>query len=107
MTGSIRAYLNLAYNNYLIAHNTPAQGDAIVRSYVKRLKSTRSDDFVGAVFETYAAAAFLKAGFELEFENERDGSTSHVEFVATYPRTGKKFCVEVQSKRLGIGRIAQ
>jgi hypothetical protein len=98
MTGAIRAYLNLAYNIYLIGHNTPAQGDAVVRSYVRRLKSARSDDFVGAVFETYAAAAFLKAGFELEFENERDGSTSHVEFVATYPGTGKKFSVEVKAR---------
>ena len=98
MTGAIRAYLNLAYNIYLIGHNTLAQGDAIVRSYVKRLKSARSDDFVGAIFETYAAAAFLKAGFELEFENEKDGSTSHVEFVATHPRTGKKFSVEVKAR---------
>jgi hypothetical protein len=98
MTGAIRAYLNLAYNIYLVGHNTVVQGDAIVRSYVKRLRSARSDDFVGAIFETYAAAAFLKAGFDLEFENEKDGSTSHVEFVATHPRTGKKFSVEVKAR---------
>jgi hypothetical protein len=98
MTGAIQAYLNLAYNIYLIGHNTLSQGDAVVRSYVKRLKSARSDDFIGAVFETYAAAALLKSGFELEFENERDGSASHVEFVATCPRTGKKFSVEVKAR---------
>lgn len=69
-----------------------------MRRYVNRLKSSRSDDFTGVLFETYAAAAFLKAGFDLEFENERDASTSHVEFVATHPASGKKFSVEVKSR---------
>ncbi len=98
MTGAISAYLNLAYNVYLIGHRTPAQKDRVVRRFVNRLKSSRSDDFTGVLFETYAAAAFLMAGFDLEFENERDGSTSHVEFVATHPATDKKFSVEVKSR---------
>jgi hypothetical protein len=37
------------------------------------------------------------SGFALEFEDETDSTTSHVEFVATYPKTGKKFSVEVKS----------
>jgi hypothetical protein len=98
MTGAGRAFLNLAYNIYLIAHHTARGGDRIVAGYVDRLKSVRSDDFTGALFETYAAAAFLKAGFTLEFENEKDGSISHVEFIPTYPKTGKKFSVEVKSR---------
>jgi hypothetical protein len=98
MTGAGRAFLNLAYNVYLIAHHTEKDGHRTVGGYVDRLKSVRSDDFTGALFETYAAASFLKAGFVLDFENEQDGSISHVEFSATYPKTGKKFSVEVKSR---------
>jgi hypothetical protein len=98
MSGAARAFLNLAYNIYLIAHHAGQERDAIVKGYIDRLKSTRSDDFTGALFETYAAAAFLKAGFSLAFENEKDGSVSHVEFVALYPKTGKRFSVEVKAR---------
>jgi hypothetical protein len=98
MTGAIRAFINLAYNIYLISHHTGPAGDKVIKSYMGRLRSARADGFSGALFETYAAAAFLKAGFQLEFENERDGLRSHVEFVALYPRSGKKFSVEVKTR---------
>ncbi|MGQ0456647.1 MAG: YecA family protein [Hyphomicrobium sp.] len=99
MTGAQRAFLNLAYNIYLIAHHAePAEAGALLATFVDKLKSVRSDDFIGKLFETYAAAAFIKAGFTLAYENESDGRTSHVEFVATYPKTGKKFSVEVKSR---------
>jgi hypothetical protein len=103
MTGAIRAFINLAYNIYLIAHHTEDAGDAIVKGYITRLKSARPDDFVGVLFETYAAAAVLKAGFKLEFENERDACVSHVEFVALYPKTGKRFSIEVKSRERSFG----
>jgi hypothetical protein len=99
MTGAIKSFINLAYNVYLIAHHAGSDGDQIVKGYIDRLKSARADDFSGALFETYAAAAFLKAGFKLEFEDEKDTSVSHVEFVAEYPKTGKKFSVEVKSRQ--------
>jgi hypothetical protein len=105
MTGAIRAFVNLAYNIYLIAHHTEKGGDAIVSRYIDRLKSTRPDAFSGALFETYAAAAFLKGGFTLEFEDERDGLVSHVEFVAQYPKTGKRFSVEVKARERTPGRF--
>jgi hypothetical protein len=99
MTGAQRAFLNLAYNLYLIAHHAaPGESDQLVATFVARLKSERADDFIGKLFETYAAAAFLKAGFTLSYENESDGKTSHVEFVAAYPPTGKKFSVEVKAR---------
>lgn len=98
MTGAIRAFVNLAYNIYLIAHHSGNGLDGAVRGYIDRLKSSRLDDFYGALFETYAAASFLKAGFRLTFENEQDSSVSHVEFVAEYPETGKKFSVEVKAR---------
>jgi hypothetical protein len=92
MSGAARAFLNLAYNIYLIAHHAGQDGDAIVKGYIDRLKSTRSDDFTGALFETYAAAAFLKAGFSLAFENEKDGCRLHHELLETVCFTRRVRC---------------
>ena len=96
MTGAIQAFLNLAYNLYLIAHH--GDGQAMADIYLKRLRSTRDDDFIGALFETYAAAAFLKAGFTLKYEETKPQPTSCVEFVATWPASGERFSVEVKSR---------
>ena len=96
MTGAIRAFLNLAYNIYLIAHH--GDGQAMADIYLRRLRSARADDFNGALFETYAAAAFLKAGFTLAYEETARRSTSCVEFTATWPSTGEHFSVEVKSR---------
>ena len=99
MTGAQRAFINLAYNLYLIAHHAnPSESAALVASFTQRLKSERTDAFVGKLFETYAAATFLKAGFQIAYENETDGNTSHVEFVATFPATKKQFSVEVKTR---------
>lgn len=99
MTGAQRAFLNLAYNFYLIAHHAcPREAEKLVRKFTSRVKSSRSDAFTGAVFETYAAAAFLRAGFELRYEDESDGRFSHVEFTATSLVTGKKLSVEVKAR---------
>ena len=104
MTGAQRAFLNLAYNLYLIAHHSePEHAKQILDSFVWRLKSARTDDFVGKLFETYASAAFLKAGFTIDYENEKDGTDSHVEFSATHPETGRKFSVEVKARNRTIG----
>ena len=104
MTGAQRAFLNLANNIYLIAHHAaPDSADALLQTFVRKLKSDRSDDFVGKLFETYAAAAFLKAGFTLAYEDEMKGSESKVEFVATFPKTGKKFSVEVKTRNRADG----
>ena len=108
MTGAQRAFLNLSYNLYLIAHHSePSQAETILHSYVRRLKSAVTGDFIGKLFETYASAAFLKAGFQIEYENESDSRKSHVEFTATYPPTGKKFSVEVKARNPTIGNDGQ
>jgi hypothetical protein len=94
MTGAIDAYLGLAYNLYLLAHNAELQ-DRMVR----RLKDRAN--FLGAYYETYVAAAFIKAGFDLAFEDESDPSQSHCEFVATYRPTGQRFSVEAKARQPG------
>lgn len=63
MTGSQRAFMNLAYNIYLIAHNaSPSEAGALVTKFISLLKNNRnrSGNFIGRLFETYAAAAFLR-----------------------------------------------
>lgn len=116
MTGAIRAFMNLAYNIYLIAHH--GDGQKMADIYLRRLRSARIDDFTGVLFETYAAAAFLKAGFQLEYEELARRATPCAEFIATWPSTSERFSVEVKSrvpsgedsqpfdatKRLKIGR---
>jgi hypothetical protein len=91
MTGAVAAYLGLAYNLYLLAHNVNIQS-----SLISRLRD--SDQFSGAYYETYVAATFIKAGFALEFENEADISTTHCEFTATSRNGGDKYSVEAKAR---------
>lgn len=91
-TGTISAYLQLAYNLYLIAHNVTLQ-----ENLVRRLKI--AEQFLPAVYETRVAATLIQAGFEVTFEDEGDATATHCEFVATHRRTGKKFSVEAKMRR--------
>jgi hypothetical protein len=81
----------LAYGLYLLRHNVEVQ--------VRLLQRLRSDDpvqILGATQEILAASALLRAGFELKLEDEADGTSTHVEFVATSKETGKSYSVEVK-----------
>jgi hypothetical protein len=91
MTGAVAAYLGLAYNLYLLAHNVEIQ-----TRLIQRLKDPGT--FWGAYFETLVASVFIKAGFDLEFENEGDRSRTHCEFSATFKQTGKRFSVEAKAR---------
>lgn len=94
MTGAVSAYNRLAYNLYLIAHN----GKDIQTKLIARLKN--KDNFQGAFFETQVAAWLIKAGFELEFEDESDRTSKHCEFTAIYTETGDKYSVEAKSRKI-------
>lgn len=94
LTGAISAYNRLAYNLYLIAHN----GKDIQTRLIARLKN--KDNFQGAFFEAQVAAWLIKAGFELEFEDESDRTSKHCEFTATYTETGEKYSVEAKSREI-------
>lgn len=97
-----RSLLALAYNLYLVEHHYKQYKLPLLDRLLSRLR--RSDDFFPTLSETYAAASFLKAGFDLEYENDRDAG-EHAEFTATFPVTGRKFSVEVKT-RAGPDRIA-
>jgi hypothetical protein len=94
VTGAVSAYTRLAYNLYLIAHN----GKDIQTRLIARLKN--NDNFQGAFFEAQVAAWLIKAGFELEFEDESDRTSKHCEFTATYIATGEKYSVEAKSREI-------
>ena len=89
--GVVAAYLGLAYNLYCLEHNVRIQAVLI-----DRLR--RKDQFHGACYEACVAASLVRAGFEIEFENESDPSTSHCELTATFRATGKKFSVEAKAR---------
>ncbi|MBZ0109259.1 MAG: SEC-C domain-containing protein [Candidatus Scalindua rubra] len=95
-TGIVGAYLSLAYDLYLLRNHGLLQNRLIAR-----LKDAKQ--FQGARYEIYVTASFIKADFEIEFEDETDRSTTHCEFVATHRNTGKKYSVEAKSRhRLGF-----
>lgn len=101
MTGMVAAYLHLAYDLYALDHNAELQGKLLARL-------RNPDQFTGARYEVYVAATLIRAGFDIEFEDEENGNTTHCEFTATYRRTGKRFSVEAKRReghRVRIGRL--
>ena len=92
-TPTLTAYLGLAYNLYLLKLNAELQ-----RVLVTRLKSRDESSFHGAYYETFVAAAFIKAGYDIAFENEKDGSATHCEFIATSNTSPRKFSVEAKAR---------
>lgn len=92
-TPILTAYLGLSYNLYLMKHNAKLQ-----QALVARLKASDESSFHGAYYETFVAAAFIKAGYDIDFENEQDGSATHCEFVASPKNAKRKFSVEAKSR---------
>jgi hypothetical protein len=91
MIGAAAAYLGLSYDLYCLEQNAELQ-----KSLIARLRNI--DGFPGARYEAFVAAAMVRAGFDLEFENEQDGSSTHCEFTATSKITGHKFSVEAKHR---------
>ena len=96
LTCPMQAYLAFAYDLWIV--NDTARLD---KRLIERLKN--QDQFHGARHELFAEATCIRAGFEIERENEADGSTRHAEFIATHQFTKQKVSVEAKSKhRPGI-----
>lgn len=90
--GPTRAYLLLAYDLYTLRHHMALQA-----SVVKRLK--HQDQFQGSRHELFAAATCIRAGYDIEYEDDRDGTRKHPELIATHRTTGQKVAVEAKSRR--------
>jgi hypothetical protein len=94
--GSMAAYILLSYDLYILQHHAAIQKDVI-----QRLKN--KDQFQGARYELFVAATCIKAGFDLQYEDEKDRNRKHVEFIGTHKVTGQKICVEAKSRhRQGV-----
>lgn len=97
MTSALQAQFGLAWNLFNIQSNLEIQKKLIKRLMIK---DRDMSNFMGALYETYVIAAFIKAGFKVELEDESDGSTTHGEFIATHS-SGKKYMVEAKTKLTG------
>jgi hypothetical protein len=91
MTGPMLGYFCFAYDLWVV--NDTARLD---KRLVERLKNC--DQFQGARHELFAEATCIRAGFDIEHENETDGSTRHAEFTATHRVTKQKASVEAKSR---------
>ncbi len=88
-TGAINAYLHLAYDLYCIQHNVDLQNKLITR-----LKN--KDQFPGAYYETTVFANLIRAGFEIEYEDESGMAGKRTECIATCAESGNKYTVEAK-----------
>ena len=107
MTGAAQAWFWLAYDLYCLEHNIELQ-----QKMLCRLKNPEM--FHGAQYETFVAGSLIRAGFTIEFENEDDRSSTHVEFTATCAKSGRKYSVEAkqrkvngENERFRLGKLLQ
>lgn len=92
--GDAALVFDLAYSLYLLEHNQAVQSELL-----RRLKA--GDQFDGALYESIVCGVLIRAGYHLEFEDERDVTRKHCELTATCNRTGKKFSVEAKRRQPG------
>ena len=90
-TGSVAAYMAIAYELYLLEHHQKLQ-----QKLLARLKD--HSQFQGARYELYVAALFLKAGLQIDYQDEDDRSTTHCEFNAFDSINDRSFSVEAKSR---------
>lgn len=88
--GSMLSWYRLAYDLYLIKHNT-----ALQEKILHRLRNKQQ--FQGARFELCVTASMIVAGFEINFEDEGDSSRKHAEFLAR-DSSGLEIAVEAKSR---------
>jgi SEC-C motif len=87
----ISALLSFAYDLYTLEHHSLLPARLVHRVKQKNL-------FQGARYEAYVAAAFVRAGFTIELEDESDQSSTHCEFSAIHRLTGCAYSVEAKSR---------
>ncbi len=94
--GAFAAFIHLGYDLYTLQHHSSMQN-----RLVARLKN--KDQFQGARYELFVAATCIRAGYEIEYEDEGDVTRKHPEFVAKHKATSQIITVEAKSRyRHGI-----
>lgn len=94
--GVTLAYLALAYDLYLVGHHVHLQ-----ERLVERLR--HPDQFQGARYELAVLGTLVRAGFDVEFEDETDSTQTHPEYTALHRETNRRVSVEAKSRhRAGV-----
>jgi hypothetical protein len=93
--GIISALLLLSYDLYILRDHSKLQDEV-----VKRLRDRIQ--FQGARYELYVAATFIRAGFEIAYEDESDTSRKHTEFIAKHKASGLAMSVEAKARQRQI-----
>ena len=96
-SGPVAAYVNLAYDLYLLEHH-----QALQVLVVERMRDP--NHFEGARYELFVAATCVRAGFLIEHEDETDRWSKHPEFVAVDERTGQRIAVEAKRRHRQVAR---
>jgi hypothetical protein len=94
--GAAAAWLRLGFDLFTIRDNAKLHTEM-------RKRLLTANYFQGARHELAVAAMCVAAGFEINYENEKDGSTTHPEFVGKDKLTGQQIAVEAKSRhRKGV-----
>ena len=83
-TGPVQSYMSLAYDLFTVEDNATLHAQLVRRIQNK-------DQFHGAIHELKVIASFIRAGFDIEFENERDEKTTHHEFSGLHRASQKSY----------------
>lgn len=86
-------FIKVAYDLFTVADNASLQSEIIKRLF-------HVDQYQGARYELYVAAAMIRGDFTVDFEDETDSETSHCEFTAVAKQSSKSYSVEAKS--LGV-----
>jgi hypothetical protein len=96
--GICAAYLYLAYDLYVLRHHALLQEEVL-----RRLR--RADQFRGARYELLVTATFIRAGFDIEFEDESDTSRKHPEFIAVHKESGFRMALEAKARNRHVATV--
>ncbi|MFZ5634690.1 MAG: YecA family protein [Bacillota bacterium] len=91
-TGEVKALFSLAYDVYCLQ-----VVNKLPEFIIKRLKNKR--EFQGARYEIAIAAIIARAGFEINFLDDKVKSQVHCEFIAKHKETGIEIGIEAKSRR--------
>ncbi len=90
-SGALAAYNCFAYDLYIVDDNGGLDAELLHRLKIR-------DQFQGARHELFAEATCYRAGFTVQHEDEKDGTTKHAEFTVRHGATGQLLSVEAKSK---------
>lgn len=91
-TGKVQALISLAYDLFILQTVNKLPGFMI-----RRLRD--KGKFQSARYEIEVAAIMARAGFEIEYLDDKIKAEKHCEFIATHKTSGIKVGVEAKSRR--------